>query len=89
MEMAERQSAHRQQMESTIIKTSSRNSTLGVVFAFIIAMTTLLIAGFCIYLNKDILGTFIGGFGIASIVGAFIYGTRSNRAEREARGRQN
>jgi uncharacterized membrane protein len=83
MTMAENQSAHRQKIELIAIQASSRNSTLGVIFAFILAMTTLLLGGFCIYLNKDVLGSFIGGIGLASIVATFIYGTRSNRAERE------
>jgi uncharacterized membrane protein len=51
MAMAENQSAHRQQIETIAIKASSRNSTLGVIFAFLIAMTTLFIGGFCIFLN--------------------------------------
>jgi uncharacterized membrane protein len=88
MAMAENQSAHRQQIEAVAIKTSSRNSTLGVIFAFLLAMTTLCVGGVCIFLDKDGLGTLIGGAGLASIVGAFIYGTRSNRAERESKWKQ-
>jgi uncharacterized membrane protein len=42
MSMAENQSAHRQQIETIAVKASFRNSTLGVIFAFLIAMTTLL-----------------------------------------------
>ncbi|MDR3280132.1 MAG: DUF2335 domain-containing protein [Synergistaceae bacterium] len=85
MKMAERQSSHRQEIERIAIAASSRNSTLGVVFAFILAMATLGVGAFCIYLGKDILGTSISGVGLAAIVGAFIYGTRSNRAERETK----
>ena len=83
MAMTEGQLTHRQEIERIVIKSSSRNSTLGVVFAFVLAMTTLIIAGICIYLDKDILGSIIGGVGLSCIVGTFIYGTRSNRAERE------
>jgi uncharacterized membrane protein len=88
MAMAENQSAHRQCIETIAIKASSRNSTLGVIFAFLLAMSTLCIGGLCIFLDKDGLGTLIGGIGLASIVGAFIYGTRSNRAERESKWKQ-
>jgi uncharacterized membrane protein len=56
MAMAENQSAHRQRMEAIAIKASSRNSTLGVVFAFILSMTTLCIGGLCIFWGKDGLG---------------------------------
>jgi uncharacterized membrane protein len=89
MTMAEGQLTHRQEIELIAIKTSSRNSTLGVVFAFILAMTTLLIGGFCIYLNKDFLGSLIGSLGIGSIVATFVYGTRSNRLERQEKEAQN
>jgi uncharacterized membrane protein len=86
MAMAEKQSLHRQIIEQTAINASSRNSTMGVIFAFIIAMSTLLVGAYCIvFLNKDLLGTLIGGVGLGSIVGTFIYGTRSNRAEREGK----
>jgi uncharacterized membrane protein len=88
MEMAEKQSAHRQHIEAIAIKASSRNSTLGVIFAFLLAIATLCIGGLCIFLDKDGLGTLIGGAGLASIVGAFIYGTRSNRAERESKSKE-
>jgi uncharacterized membrane protein len=83
MAMAESQSSHRQQIELIVIKTSSRNSTLGVVFAFIIAIAFLLVGGFCIYLDKTLIGSLFGGVGLSAVVGAFIYGTRSNRAERQ------
>jgi uncharacterized membrane protein len=85
MAMAEQQAKHRQELERTAIKAGSRNSTLGVVFAFILSLSTLAAGTFCIYLGKDILGTSIGGAGLAAIIGAFIYGTKSNRAERESK----
>jgi uncharacterized membrane protein len=85
MAMAENQIKHRQEIEHIVIKANSRNSALGVVFAFILAVLTLASGTFCIYLGENILGTFIGGAGLAAIVGAFIYGTRSNRIERETK----
>ena len=83
MAMAEQQSKHRQEVERIAIKASSRNSTLGVIFAFILAVSTLAAGVYCIKIGEKILGTSIGGLGLASIVGAFIHGTRSNRAERK------
>lgn len=83
MAMAEKQSEHRHNIEKIVISNDAKKSLLGVVFAFIICMTCLVIAGFCIYWDKNGLGVFIGGFGLTSVVGTFIYGTRSNRRERE------
>ncbi len=83
MAMAEKQSEHRQNIEKIVITNDARKSLLGVVFAFIICMSCLIIAGLCFYWDKNGLGVFISSFGLTSVVGTFIYGTRSNRKERE------
>jgi len=70
-------------MESLVIQSAVRDQRLGVIFAFIIAISTLLVATVCIYWGHVIVGALIGTSGIGGIITAFIYGTRSNRAERE------
>ena len=82
MLLAENQSTHRQKIESQAVKSNCVVSILGVCFAFIIAMSTLALAAYCFYLDKNGIGAFMGSFGLVSVVGAFIYGTRSNRQER-------
>jgi uncharacterized membrane protein len=81
MAMAEKQSAHRQRVEQTLADAYVRNSSRRVNYAFILALIMLLIGGYCVIcLDKDIFGTIFGVAGIGSIVGAFIFGTRSKRS---------
>ena len=77
IKMAENQSQHRMKLESQVIHSDSRNSTIGVISALIITVGTLVLAGYAIKMGQTLAGGVIGSLGIASIVGAFIYGTRS------------
>jgi uncharacterized membrane protein len=81
--MAERQSEHRQKMESEVVQRNMEDQRLGIVFAFFIAMGVLAVTLFCVRWEHEIVGTLIGSSGIGGIITAFIYGTRSNRQERE------
>lgn len=86
--MAEKQSDHRQSLESIVIKSGSRDSLLGVISAFVIGMT-ITICGTIVILNGHLWpGTIIGSVGTAGLVGVFIYGTRSARKEREEKNKQ-
>lgn len=85
MKMAENQSAHRQNLEEIVINGGNSRANLGVIFAFVFAMTIALIGGFLIYYDKTIQGMIFAGAGLAGIVYLFIYGTRSQRQEREQR----
>jgi uncharacterized membrane protein len=84
----EQQTQHRHNIESAVIQNTVRDQRLGVIFAFILAKMTLIIDWHCIYTNKNILGTVIGGAGITGVITAFIYGTRSNRLERQRKAEQ-
>lgn len=83
LKMAESQALHRQRIESAVIDSGAQNSRLGLVFAFIICMTCLAISAWGMYVGNGIAGAVVGALGLGSIVGAFIYGTNSNRKERE------
>jgi threonine/homoserine/homoserine lactone efflux protein len=85
MKMAENQSSHRQSLEKTVVTGGNFRANLGVIFAFIFAMTIALIGGALIYYDKTVQGMIFAGVGLAGIVYIFIYGTRSQRAERERR----
>ena len=85
IKMAEDQSAHRMRLESQVISTDTRNSTMGVVFALIITLGVLTLAAYALKLGQTLTGGFLGTLGIGSIVVAFIYGTRSRQNEREKR----
>lgn len=79
--MAEDQAHHRQEMEATVIKSNSRDSMLGVIFAFILG---LVIIGGGIYLaiKGHKYGPWLTLGGAAGLISVFIYGTRSSKKER-------
>ena len=85
LKLTAQQSAHRQKLEAEALRASSRVSLIGVISAALIAFTSLILTGFCVYIGHEIIGTILSGSTIASIVYAFIYGTNSNRQEREAK----
>lgn len=80
--MAEKQSDHRQDLEKEVVKSNTIDSKLGIGSAFVIGLTGV-IGGIIVILNGAALaGTFITGGSLAAIVTSFVYGTRSERAER-------
>jgi uncharacterized membrane protein len=85
MVMAEEQSKHRKELEKKALDTDSRNSLLGVIFAFILGVTTITIGGLVILKGQPWPGTIIGSGGLVALVYAFIYGTRARTKEREAK----
>ena len=80
--MAEAQSLHRQSIESNVIKSNTRNSLLGVIFAFVLGLTTICGGMFLAYNGLPWPGALLGSAGLIGLVSVFIYGTRSNREER-------
>lgn len=82
MKMAENQSIHRQSMERKMIETESRDSFLGIVFAFILGIGCILAAIIIVVTVPQnagaISGALIGVTGIGSIIATFIKSTRSN-----------
>ena len=89
MKMAETQSKHRQNLETVVITGGNSRANLGVVFAFVFAMTIALVGGTLIYFDKTIQGMIFAGVGLTGIVYLFIYGTRSQKEERQRRDTQN
>ena len=81
------QSDHRRHLEKTVIQSGSRGSLLGIIFAFILGMTTIIGAVVCILSGEKNIGLSLGLVGLTSLVGTFIYGTRQKRMEREAKQR--
>lgn len=88
LSMAERQSMHRQEIEKTVIKSKSISEILGVVFAGLIALAAIAGGLFLIYSGLSIEGFISILATLGSLVGVFIYGTKSERAERAAKREQ-
>ena len=86
--MAEKQSAHRQEIEKIVVNSGAKNSTMGVVFAFIIGIIAISGGVFLASSGHEISGSVIGGTGLIGLVSVFVYGTRSNKNERAERRNQ-
>lgn len=80
--MAERQSAHRQKLELLTAQTESRDSLLGVLFAFLLGSGCLAACVVMVIAVPGaagvISGSFVGITGIGAIVGAFLKNTRKS-----------
>ncbi len=83
--MAERQSAHRQELEKKAVSAQTRDSLLGLIFGLVIGLAAIAGGVICILNGHEIGGTILGGTGLASLVGVFVYGSKQRRAEREAK----
>ena len=78
--MAETQAAHRQRIESKVIESNIKNSRLGLHYGLIIGLASVLGGVVCIMYAHE-----IGGTGLSSLVGVFVYGSIQKKKERENR----
>jgi uncharacterized membrane protein len=85
MAMAERQSSHRQGLENIAVSAQTRDSLIGLIFGLVIGLATICGGVICIMNGHEIGGTILGGTGLASLVGVFVYGSQQRRSEREAK----
>ena len=83
MAMAEKQAAHRQSLEKKAIEAQIRSQRLGQIFAFILGIIGMICGTISAVYGSPWTGVaeFIGS--LAVLLWAFIYVTKSNRAERE------
>lgn len=89
MALYEKQVEHRIELEKTVIKADVKKQTLGQIFAFIITMV-ITIAGVVLLLcDKRIEGLTSIIVALASLVGVFVYGVRSQRKERIEKDKHN
>lgn len=82
--MAEEQSLHRREMEQIVIRSRARDSLLGIIAGFLLALVTILSGTYVVIRGYAWSGTILGSAGLVGLVGVFIYGTRSARKERES-----
>ena len=73
LQMAERQAAHRQEIE----RRNSRRPWLGILTGSLIALALLGLAGYALYLGEPLVGGLLGGVDVAGLVAVYIYGTRN------------
>ncbi len=82
MEVFQKQTDHRINIENIVIKSNTRRATLATMFAFILGLA--MISG-AIYLMSK--GMYVPGYStlgtaILTLAGSFLYGTKNNRQER-------
>jgi uncharacterized membrane protein len=76
---AEKQTAHRIEMESKLVTSEIRKSTLGLIFGFLIGSIGF---GGGLYLTAigfNVIGVIFSSATLVSIVSAFIYGSQSKK----------
>lgn len=81
--MAERNQAHRQTLEATVIPSNVRNERLGQIFAFIIYLATLGCGTFLVYVGRDIAGLTAMLATTGTYAGLFVYSRRKKEEELE------
>lgn len=81
--MAEKQSEHRQALETRVIASDIRLSFLGLIFALILSVGGIASSAYLINQGRELGGGILGGSSMATLAGIFIYGTQQRKRERE------
>jgi uncharacterized membrane protein len=81
LRMAEQQAANRREIELRSIRSQCRDSLLGLVSAFLIGMSSLACSTIVTWQGHPVSGTILGGTGLAAIIAAFVYGTRTRKSQ--------
>lgn len=75
----ENQTEHRHKIEKSVIKTQNRLSIVGLVFGFIIAMTTIIGGIYTVLKDRPLLGGALSFSGLAILVGAFLLNKKNGQ----------
>lgn len=85
--MAERQAAHRQMLEKTVVKGGSRRANAGLVLGFLISLAFLAGSVFLIQAGHPVPGTALGTVDVVGLATVFVIGKREQRLERQDKAR--
>lgn len=85
IKMAEEQSEHRKELEKKVIDSDIARSKWGQVLGFIIAIAGLGVSAIIGVYGNAIAGGIIGVGTLASLVGVFMYGSKTRSKERETK----
>nr|DAO63734.1 MAG TPA: putative membrane protein [Caudoviricetes sp.] len=81
--MAEEQQKHRMEIEKQVINSKISDSRLGIILGFILTIVIIAVSTGAILMGYSVIGFSSIIIAVGGLVGVFIYGTRSNRKERE------
>ena len=87
--MAEKQSSHRIGLERTVIRGDSIRAYLGLFTGFVFGVFAFYLSYRLIMAGHDKAGVILATTDVVSLVGTFVYGTRSRKQERERRDEKN
>lgn len=79
--MAERQSAHRIEIEKSHLKEQQRQSNRGQFFAFFVTLVLIASGTYLAALGHEVVSGMIFGGTMISIAGVFLHGKRQQRAD--------
>lgn len=82
IEMAEKQSNHRMELEKQVINSDISRSKQGLVFGFMVAMSGIIGSVVLGIYGNPVVSGILGFSTLGSLVGVFIYGSQSRVAER-------
>ena len=83
LQMAEKQSAHRIELEHSVVASDIRKSERGQRFGFCIALFGLVCAFILGLVGRELVAGVIGGGTLVSLASVFVYGRRQKEKERE------
>ncbi len=83
IKMAEEQSVHRRALEKKVIDSDIARSKYGQILGFVIAIAGLVVAALIAIYGNAIAGGAIGVSTLVSLVGVFMYGSKTRSRERE------
>lgn len=83
IDMAVAEQQHRHKNEDDVIKYSARDSKAGIITAFTLSMTTIVLGFIAIILGHAVGGTVFASFGVGSVVIAMLKTTRPHNNQKE------
>lgn len=88
--MAEKQQEHRMEMEKSVVTAGNRDSRLGIICGTMVCLAVIIAGIFMTHMSDSAaIGAFLSLSGLGSLVGTFIYGTKSNSKERVKKAQKN
>lgn len=82
IKMAEEQSTHRKELERKVIDSDIARSKWGQILGFVIAVAGLAVSAVVAIFGSALAGGIIGVGTLASLVGVFMYGSKTRSKER-------
>ena len=85
IKMAEDQSIHRKELEKKVVDSDITRSKWGQILGFVIAIAGLAVSAIIVVYGNAIAGGIIGVGTLASLVGVFMYGSKTRSEERKVK----